>query len=496
MRLGTLLEAAGIACPCGKEDISVTSIVTDSRKAVRGSMFICIEGLRYDGHKFIKNALDAGASVIIARHVRDDCVGGAAIVSVDNTRRAAALLYNAWYGDPAGHLKMIGVTGTNGKTTVSFMIRRLLERSGLRCGLIGTLGAFLSENERIDYPLCDPLANMTTPDAEGLYFALSKMAERGIEYAVMEVSSHALSMCRTDAIFFDTAVFTNLTQDHLDLHGSMEEYFLAKKKLFYNCRRAIINIDDPYGKKIFEEFPKGSIACSRVGKGTFFSLNERLLGTDGVEFTARGGGEDTEIRLLIPGGFTVMNALEAFAAASGYIENKQRLAEIFPDISGVPGRLEKIPTDADFCAYIDYAHTPDALENLLRTAQGFRKDGERIVLLFGCGGERDRGKRREMAQIASRFADLIIVTSDNSRGEDKGQIFSDIMRGIDKEKPHLIIEDRGDAIKYAVSHARAKDIILLAGKGHEKYEIDSGGRRYFNEREIVLEALKDRRIDR
>ena len=255
MKLGALLTLSRIPCPDGAEDIEVREIVTDSRKITEGCMFICVRGLHFDGHDFINYAIEAGASVIVAERVCDAWLGGAAFVTVDNTRRASALLYNAWFGLPSRKMRFIGITGTNGKTTVSCMIFALLEASGYRCGLIGTLGIFSSGLERLEDTVQDPLANMTTPDVEKLYFALSKLAEQGTDIVVMEVSSHALALCKTDGIFFDTAVFTNLTQDHLDFHHTMEEYFLAKKKLFNNCRRAIVNIDDRYGKRIFEAFP-------------------------------------------------------------------------------------------------------------------------------------------------------------------------------------------------------------------------------------------------
>ena len=493
MKLGALLDLAHISCPLGAEDIEVGKIVTDSRKITEGCMFICVRGLHFDGHDFINYAIEAGASVIVAERVCDAWLGGAAIVTVDNTRRASALLYNAWFGLPSQKMRFIGITGTNGKTTVSCMIFALLEASGYRCGLIGTLGIFSSGLERLEDTVQDPLANMTTPDVEALYFALSKLAEQGTDIVVMEVSSHALALCKTDGIFFDTAVFTNLTQDHLDFHHTMEDYFLAKKKLFNNCRRAIVNIDDRYGKRIFEAFPDRCISCSMAGEGDLCASKIALCGLEGSSFTiGKRDGESLDVRLSLLGRFNVMNALECFGAASEYLE--ERNVEIgvvkgfFSLFSGVLGRMEKAVDNGDFCAFIDYAHTPDALEKLLRTAREFGGE-RRIVLLFGCGGDRDRGKRREMGQIASRLADFVIITSDNSRSEDREQIFSDILRGIDKESPYILVRERRDAIEYAVSHARAGDIILLAGKGHEKYEIDASGRHYFDEREILQDAI-------
>jgi len=497
MRLYELLSRAGIEFDINMGDREVTAVVTDSRRVVEGCVFVCIDGLHFDGHDYINNAKDAGASVIVAKRVRDDCVGGAAIILVDNTRRAAALLYNAWFGDPCGKLKIIGITGTNGKTSVSYMIRALFEDAGIKCGLIGTLGVFLSDRDRLEVgEAYSPLANMTTPDAEGLYFALSEMAKRGIEHVVMEVTSHALALHKTDGIFFDTAVFTNMTQDHLDFHGSMEEYFKAKKRLFSSCRRAIINIDDAYGQKILSETPAEGLTCSMEGRADFCALNLKPLGAYGSRFSVLEGGGETEIKIKIPGRFSVMNALQAFAVAAEYGIDKERAALVLSSLSGVPGRLERVAAKGGFCAYIDYAHTPDALEKLLLTAHSVAFDGSgqrgRIILLFGCGGDRDRGKRRLMGAIASKYSDLVIITSDNSRSEAPDVIFSDILRGIDKEKPYVLIESRAEAIKYAVDFARAGDIILLAGKGHEKYEINSSGRQFFDERALLLEAIDNK----
>lgn len=491
MKLSRLLMLAGIEYPKEIIDREISEIVTDSRKVSSGAMFIAVSGLRSDGHDFIRSAIEAGASVIVAERVRDACVGGAAIILVDSTRIAAALLYNAWYERPSDKLRFIGITGTNGKTTVSRMIYALLERSGVKSGLIGTLGAYFGGLERFEGTVQDPLANMTTPDVEELYFILAEMAKREIDTVVMEVSSHALALHKTDALLFDTAVFTNLTQDHLDFHGDMESYFLAKKRLLLRCRRAVVNIDDDYGKRIFNERPDMSISCSVRGAGDFFASNVQRKGTDGYSFCMENESESLNVELSLCGEFNVMNALEAFAAASEYMGERNRAhriaAALFSSFSGAEGRMEAA-YKGDFFAYIDYAHTPDALQNLLKEARKIAGEG-RVILVFGCGGDRDRSKRKEMGRIASSLADLTVITSDNSRSEGKETIFSDIMKGVDKEREYILIENRRDAIEYAVLHARARDIVLLAGKGHERYEIDRSGRHYFDEREILREAI-------
>ena len=503
MKLGKLLSLTDIPCPKGREDIEVTEIVTDSRKINTGCMFVCIRGQRRDGHDFINFASEAGASVIVAEQVRGDCVGGAAIVTVENTRRASALLYNAWYGDPSKRVKVIGITGTNGKTSTAFTTASLLRAVGRSAGVIGTLGVFGNELEKIESEAPEPSANMTTPEPCELFRILDLFAGRGIEYAVMEVSSHALSLHKTDGIVFDTAVFTNLTHDHLDFHGSMENYYNAKKRLFLSCRKAVINTDCPYGERLFGELSEIDnkielFASSRGGKGDFCSLEEDLRGSEGVRFELSALGIRVRTGIGIPMGFAVSNSLLSLGAAvlaTGGADEKKILcmANALERFSGVAGRMERAYSDGEICVYIDYAHTPDALENILLGVREMKRAGERIVLLFGCGGRRDISKRAEMGRIASRLSDVVIVSSDNPRDEDPREIISHVMKGIDKEKPHKVIENRREAIEYAVSTARRGDIILLCGKGHEKYEISAEGKRPFDERDIVTRAAEKRR---
>lgn len=502
MRLQELLSGANIACPEDIRDVEITSIVTDSRLARRGSMFICIDGLHTDGHKYINNAVDAGASVIVMDEGRDECVGGAAAVKVLNTRNASAFLYNTWHGDPASKLKIIGITGTNGKTSVGLILRQIFEKCGKRCGFIGTVGSY-SLGKRIDYETSNPLANMTTPDPPELYKILSKMVEDGVEYVFMEATSHASALCKLDPIHFDVLVFTNLTRDHLDFHGDMEGYFASKAKLFERCEVAVINADDAYASAILNKsLAHKNILCSCEGNLSNFSAsNIRLGGGDG--FSMRVRTEKTEFDVSIPlvGRFSPTNSLEAIAVASCLGIAEGELVNSFKTLMGVPGRMERVDIDkrADFSVFIDYAHTPDALENILRSARDMtlsntsRKTPRgRVILLFGCGGERDRGKRKQMGAVASKFADFVIVTSDNSRSEDPCEIIGDIYKGINKEKEHIIIVERESAIRFAVSMARSGDVILLAGKGHENYEISNRGKLPFFEKDIVMDAVKKR----
>ena len=495
MRLAELFGRAELEYPPELGDIEITKIVTDSREAVAGCLFLCIRGLHTDGHGFVNDAIQSGAGVIVAERVRDACVGGAAAwIVLENTRSAAALLYNAWFGNPADHLRVIGVTGTNGKTSVCNLIAEMLEEEGIRCGLLGTVGCRSVDGRVLTLPNKDPLANMTTPDPEQLYAMLAGLVRDGAEVAVMEVTSHALALCKVDAIRFDVAVFTNLTQDHLDFHGSMEAYYGAKRLLFERCRRAVVDTDDGYGRRLVEEISCPTLTCS-VREGDYCALAIRGLGLDGSAFTLRTPRGELALTVGIPGSFSVVNAVIASAVAMEYGVRSETIARVLAQTRGVEGRMERVAlgADADFSVLIDYAHTPDALEQLLRSVHALRRRGERIVLLFGCGGDRDRSKRKEMAMIASRMADHVIVTSDNSRGEDPQRILADILRGMDREKSYAVIPDRRRAIEEAVRTAMAGDILILAGKGHERYEIDARGRSAFDEREIVKEALQKRR---
>lgn len=494
MRLAELFGRAELDYPPELGDMEITKIVTDSRQAVKGCLFLCIRGLHTDGYGYVNDAIQAGAGVIVAERVRDACVGGAAAwIMLDNTRKAAALLYNAWYGKPCEHLKMIGVTGTNGKTSVCVLLAEILEAAGHRCGVLGTVRCRSVGGREISLPNSNALANMTTPDPEQLYAMLAEMVKDGVEYAVMEVTSHALALEKVSPIFFDVALFTNLTQDHLDFHGDMEAYFFAKKKLFERCRMAIVNADDGYGLRLLKEISCPALTCS-VSEGDYCALEIEPRGLWGSIYQWRTPMGDFALQVGIPGSFSVFNSLMAATAAMECGVPFDLIRRVLKETAGVEGRMERVRLQPipDFSVLIDYAHTPDALEKLLKSVHGFRRRGERIVLLFGCGGDRDRGKRKEMAIIASRLADVVIITSDNSRSEDPEQIIADILRGMDREKSFSVILDRRVAIETAVLCASTGDILILAGKGHERYEIGREGRVPFDEREIVREAFAKR----
>ena len=490
MRIDELFGRAGIEYPQDMADIDVKEIITDSRNASDGSLFICISGAKQDGHEHIGEAIQKGTKVIVAEHVRDSGVGGAVTIYVENTRRAAALLYNSWYKDPAKDMTLVAVTGTNGKTSVSYLLREIFEFAGYRCGLIGTLSSF-SCGQNIRFASGDPLANMTTPDPSELYRELAQMREDSVDFVFIEATSHALAYSKLDALRFDTAIFTNLTQDHLDFHGDMEGYFASKSKLFDMCDRAVINIDDNWAGRLIKGAACRNIyTASTKDAADFRAADIESRGIDGSEYSlySRIGEGILKIRLI--GGFFVSNSLLAASAALLYGVPIELIALSLDSVDGIDGRMERVKTESGAAIFIDYAHTPDALERMLKALKSAKGADGRLILVFGCGGERDRTKRAEMARIASRIADVVIITSDNSRGEAPERIFSDILRGIDKEKEYSVIEDRRAAIEYAMTISKEGDVIALAGKGHERYEIDRFGRHPFDERQIVKETYE------
>ena len=490
MRIDELFGRAGIDYPQSMSDIDVKEIITDSREASDGALFICICGATQDGHEHIGEAIQKGTKVIVAEHVCDDGVGGAATIYVENTRRAAALLYNSWYKDPAKDMTLVAVTGTNGKTSVSYLLREIFEFAGYRCGLIGTLSSF-SIGENIRVARGDSLANMTTPDPSELYRELAIMRDDGVDFVFIEATSHALAYSKLDALRFDTAIFTNLTQDHLDFHGDMERYFTSKSKLFDMCDRAVINIDDKWAGRLIDGAACRKIYTASTKSAADFSAADiESRGIDGSEYTLRSRMGEGVLKIRLIGGFFVSNSLLAAGVALLYGIPIELIGAALSSVEGIDGRMERVKTESGAAIFIDYAHTPDALERMLVTLKSAKGVLGRLILVFGCGGDRDRTKRSEMAHIASRIADVVIVTSDNSRSEAPEQIFADILRGIDKEKQYFVIEDRRAAIELAMRISKEGDVIALAGKGHERYEIDRTGRHPFDEREIVKEIYE------
>ena len=495
------LASAGGRYPLSLE---IEEIFLDSRQVARRGLYVALEGLHTDSHAFIGEAEAHGAvaAVVSERAVlecrADPRAHKIPFICVKDCREAMARLFAAWYGDPQRKMTFIGVTGTNGKTSVCRIIYEILVGAGYRCGLIGTAGNLISGeegegSEEISVKPKNPLANMTTPDPEELYRILEDMYLSGVRYVIMEVTSHSLALRKVAPIDFEIGVFTNLTEDHLDFHSDMEDYFRAKKLLFEKCRRAVINIDDRYGRRLSEESECERFTVSCEGRSADFSACDiRCHGESGMEYRLSSRWMRLRIRTKIPGAITVMNTLEAAVVCSLLGIPPREIKDAIFSLPVIRGRLEKLklPCRVGFSVYIDYAHTPDALENLLRTAKMLRRRGQRIVLLFGCGGERERQKRAMMGRIAVSMADFFVITSDNPRSEDPCEIISDIISGTGDDGQFTVIENREKAIEYVIRSARSGDIILLAGKGHEEYSIDKGGRHDFSERELVDKFVK------
>lgn len=486
-------------------DLEIIDIFSDSRKVKKDSLFVCISGTKVDGHKHIGEAIEKGASVILAKagaEIDENLFshdGAPLLLITENTRKALAHIWNNRYSRPAEDMKLIAVTGTNGKTSITHMLREIFDTALYKTGLIGTVRCYSGE-KLISIRSEDERANMTTPDPRELYEMLAVMHDDGVKYVFIEATSHALALDKLAPLHFEAAVFTNLTTDHLDFHGSMENYLAAKKKLFHMADTAIINGDDPYSASIAEEAEAGG--CKNIRLCTldehrrcdYTAMNINSLGCDGVEYILSSVCSVFKVKSPIPGRFTVMNTLQAASCALALGIDCRSIQDALRHMKGIDGRFERVKLcpGADFSVFIDYAHTPDALENLLLTARDFRKKGQRIVLLFGCGGDRDRSKRSEMGKIASHFADFTVITSDNSRSEEPRDIISDITVGFDfsARAQALIIEDREEAIYYVIENALHGDIILLAGKGHEEYEIDKNGKHPFSEKKIAREAAE------
>ncbi len=493
MKLEALCRAAGIEFPPRLGSLEITGISTDSRRCDPGNLYVCICGLRVDGHLYTEQAIRNGAiCVLMQEGCEREIPDGICALSCKDTRSASAHLYNAFYGDPCARMKFIGVTGTNGKTSVTHMLRAILEASLCKCGIVGTVGC-----ESLGKPLNirgdNPLANMTTPDPPELYKILARMAEDGVEYVIMEATSHALTLGKLAPIRFEAGIFTNLTPDHLDFHKTMQAYAAAKASLFPKCKLSVINVDSAYADQMISASAGRVVTCGERKAADYRAEAVKLLGRDGVEFVLRSNRARLRLQCPVAGSFTVTNAMQAAVCAMELGFGTPVVKSALASLSGVKGRMERVRlgVGANFDVMIDYAHTPDALEKLIRTAKDAGGDHKRVVLVFGCGGDRDKSKRPMMGEIAETYADEVVVTSDNSRSEDPQNIIDDILEGM-RRKNVTVIPNRAEAIRYAILHAREGDLILLAGKGHEEYEINQNGKMRFSEREIVRAAYRDR----
>lgn len=472
MKLKNLIE-----CNEALGQTEITGITCDSRCVKEGYAFVCIKGAKSDGHDYAQKAIEGGAAVVVAE--RD--LGLSNQIVVIDTHAAYADMCAKWFGNPADSLKLLGVTGTNGKTSVTYMMKKILEKAGYKVGLIGTIQNMIGD-EII-------AAHNTTPNAYELNSLFALMKAKGCTYVIMEVSSHALDQSRVYRLNFEAAMFTNLTQDHLDYHITMDNYLAAKKKLFYMCKTAVINSDDPYAERLCEGLDC-KITTYSLGDASTYSAKCVKYRPASVEYEFVSDSEIGHIKVNTGGKFTAYNSLCAAACAVEIGIPLATAAEALKELHGVKGRAEVVPTGRDFTVIIDYAHTPDGLKNILSTFRECEKN--RLIAVFGCGGDRDKTKRPIMGNIAAHYSDYAIVTSDNPRTEEPSAIIEDILEGMKGAViPVKVIENRIEAIKFAVSIAQKGDIIVLAGKGHETYQILKTGTIHLDEREVVAEALAE-----
>ncbi|HWJ51027.1 MAG TPA: UDP-N-acetylmuramoyl-L-alanyl-D-glutamate--2,6-diaminopimelate ligase [Solirubrobacteraceae bacterium] len=488
---GLALGGSGELAP-ESAGVEIGGLAYDSRAVAPGDLFFCVTGFSSDGHDFAATAVERGAAALVVERPLGLDVPE---ILVDSARAAMAPIAARFYGEPARELRVVGVTGTNGKTTTAYLIRALLEAGGERCGLLGTVKSIVGGQDRA--------VQRTTPEAIDLQRDLRAMLDGGDRACAIEVSSHALQLGRTDAIPFAAAVFTNLTQDHLDFHETMEEYFQAKRLLFLPATGeppavSVVNVGDPYGKRLAQEID-GALTFA-LDAPADYSATDISTAFDGCRFTLRTPEGERAVALPLPGRFNVANALGALAAAHALGGELDVLVAALERGVRVPGRFEPVDEGQDFAVLVDYAHTPDSLENVLGAARELTDAHAqgKVVCVFGAGGDRDRGKRPLMGEIAARLADVVIVTSDNPRSEDPDQIITEIMAGAeqaDGEPAELLaLVDRRAAIEQAVARGREGDVLVIAGKGHEQGQEFTGGHKLpFDDVEVAREALRSRR---
>ena len=465
------------------EDIEITGIAYDSRAVQPGYIFVCVKGFETDGHKYAQCAVDNGAVMIVAEDEIDVSVP---VCYVEDSRKALADISCEFYGHPSEKFRLVGVTGTNGKTTVTYLVKSILELAGKKVGIIGT-----NQNIIGDKVLLTKSTTPTTPNSLELQSIFGEMAESGAEYVVMEVSSHALDLSRVRGCKFDVGVFTNLTRDHLDFHRTMKNYMLAKAKLFGISDTGAINIDDEYGQQILELYKSENIMTYGINNEADVRAKDIKITPRGVNFTVTYEGKDYPMFLCIPGTFSVYNAMSAICTCIKLGIDMESISNGLRAAVGVLGRVEVVPTDTDYTVIIDYAHTPDGLENIILAMKGFAKG--RVITLFGCGGDRDNTKRAVMGEIAGNLSDFSIITSDNPRTEDPDAIIAMIEEGMKKtDGEYTVITDRRKAIAYALDNAKADDVIILAGKGQETYQIIGKEKFDFDERVEVFKHLNSK----
>lgn len=473
MLLNELIKSIEYLSYSGGDNIEITGICFDSRETKPGDLFVCIKGYESDGHKYAKSAIEKGALAIVCQ---DDIECDIPKIRVENSRKALNFLSACFYGYPSKKMQIIGITGTNGKTTSSYLIKGILEACGYKVGLIGT-----NQNMIGDKVIA---TSKTTPDSLELNMLLSEMVKEKVNFVVMEVSSHSLYLDRVAEIDFKVGAISNVTQDHLDFHKTLEAYRDAKSILFEKSEISVLNIDDS-SYECMKNKAKGKVVTYGINNGDL-RAEDLFLNQNGVSYNIVAGEDSARIFVGIPGKFNVYNSLLAISVAYSLGIPMPFIRMALKNQKGVKGRLEVLDTNTDYSVIIDYAHTPDGLINVIQTINEFKK--ARLITVFGCGGDRDNKKRSIMGQIATENSDFTIITSDNPRTEDPMKIIDDILEGVTGEN-YKVIENRKEAIAYALSIAKPDDIILLAGKGHETYQILNTGKIHFDEREVVADIL-------
>ena len=482
-----LLGIEGIKAK-GNLDIEIEGIEQNSREIKEGYLFVAIKGFATDGHKYVKSAIENGAIAVL---LQSDCdlksleiPENVTILVVDDTRKALAICASNFYGNPTSKLKLIGITGTKGKTTTSFMIKEILEKAGKKVGLIGTIATYINGKKIKD-------SDRTTPDSLELQRTFKAMVDNGVEVAVMEVSSQSLKLHRVDKCEFDIVLFTNFSEDHISEkeHPSMEDYFNSKLILFKMCKNGIVNIDNIYTSKVPKLFPDSNIVTYGIDNQADYIAKDITITNSYVDFKVKLGDKNERIKTGIPGRFSVYNSLAAICVAQKFGINTETIKEALEEVR-VPGRSELVNNKLNLTIMIDYAHSPESLKNILQATKSYTRG--KVISVFGCGGDRDSGKRPIMGEISGQIADYTIITSDNPRTEDPQKIVDQIEEGMKKTKgKYEVIVDRTEAIKKAIEMATKKDIIILAGKGHEPYQEINGVKYPFDERIIVKNIIDE-----
>ena len=481
MELKKLLNELQYEVIKGNDNVNVNEIDYDSRKVKQNDVFVCIKGFQSDGHKFASSAIEKGAKVIVCED-EINCSEDITIIKVKDTRKALAKMGANFYDNPSKKMKIIGVTGTNGKTTTAFMIKTILEEAGFKSGLIGTIANFIGK-EKIH-------TERTTPESLELQELFNEMVQKGCKYCVMEVSSHSLALDRVYGIEFEAGIFTNLTRDHLDFHKTFENYYKAKYELFKRSKVSIINSDDAYGVRAIEDIKNdglSNLVTYSIKSDSNYKAQNEICESTHIDYTLKYNDKEEKIRVGLPGEFNIYNSLGAIACMDSLNIPMESIKKGISEVV-VLGRCEKtgLKYNLPYTIILDYAHTPDGLQNILETARGFTKN--RLISVFGCGGDRDKVKRPQMGKIGTDLSDISIVTSDNPRTENPTSIINDIIKGIDKQN-YEVIENRKEAIERAIDIAKSGDVLVIAGKGHEDYQILSTGKIHFDEREVVDEIL-------